>query len=338
MAIHKYGDITPIQQEYASKQFLKVYQPLAVTQRFAQAESLPKKNTQTMKWKRYLNLDVTTAAVSEGITPESQKLKTEVVTAVLKQYIYVLELTDVISDTHTDPILNIMVTRIGEAMANTIELITIEVLKSGTNVYYANNVASRSAVNNKISRGDLRNIVRGFDRALARPFTEIIAPTAKVSTHGVEAAFYAMAHTDLEPDIRDMTGFIPVVEYSSVERRTPGEIGACERIRFVLSPNFKPWEKAGTSGTTFLSGGIPVTAADNADVYPVIVVGRDAYASVRLQGRGAVETYVLNPGQARGGDPAAQRGSVANKVWYTAVILNQVWMARLEVACTANAS
>ena len=67
MALSKYGDITSIQQEYANKEFLTVFQPATVTQRFGKSDSLPKKNTRTMTWKKYANLAVTTAPVAEGV-------------------------------------------------------------------------------------------------------------------------------------------------------------------------------------------------------------------------------------------------------------------------------
>jgi N4-gp56 family major capsid protein len=44
---------------------------------------------------------------------------------------------------------------------------------------------------------------------------------------------------------------------------------------------------------------------------------------------------VLNPGTPSKSDPMGQRGYVSWKAYFTAVILNQNWMARLEVAVTA---
>jgi N4-gp56 family major capsid protein len=43
---------------------------------------------------------------------------------------------------------------------------------------------------------------------------------------------------------------------------------------------------------------------------------------------------VVNPKPAPG-DPLGQRGSVGWKAWTGCVILNDAWMARLEVAATA---
>ena len=49
----------------------------------------------------------------------------------------------------------------------------------------------------------------------------------------------------------------------------------------------------------------------------------------------AVEPTVLRPGVKDKADPLGQRGYVGWKTWFAAVILNQVWMARLECAVTS---
>lgn len=332
--MNKESDISQRTELYAVTQLLKVLQPMLVTQRFAQVDNQPKRNSRVRKWRRYLSLATTTAPLAEGVTPESQKLEHEDVETTLHQYGGVIGTTDVVQDVVEDPILKVMSMRLGEQAAQTIELLTIETLKAGTNAFYSSAVASRTLVNSKINRGDLRRVVRNLDRNLAKPITTIIKPSAKISTSGVEGAFFAMGHTDLEPDIRDITGFKTIVEYSNPTQAVAGEIGAVERIRFILTQNFTPWEGVGVSGSTFLTGGVSGTG--KADVYPVIIVGRDAYAVVRLQGSQSFKMYVQNPGISRGGDILGQRGQIGWKTWYASAILNENYMARLEVAATAN--
>ncbi|MCD2476522.1 N4-gp56 family major capsid protein, partial [Staphylococcus aureus] len=70
------------------------------------------------------------------------------------------------------------------------------------------------------------------------------------------------------------------------------------------------------------------------DVYPIVIVGQDAYGTVALKGATAITPMVLNPGTPRGGDPLGQRGTVGWKTYFTAIRLNEAWMARLEVAVT----
>jgi len=58
----------------------------------------------------------------------------------------------------------------------------------------------------------------------------------------------------------------------------------------------------------------------------------DAFASVALKGADSMKPMVLNPDTISKSDPMGQRGYVSWKTWFTAVILNDLWMARLEVA------
>ena len=62
--------------------------------------------------------------------------------------------------------------------------------------------------------------------------------------------------------------------------------------------------------------------------------GRDAYGIVPLKGKSAMTPMVVNPKPAAG-DPLAQRGTVGWKLWTETVILQQAWMAVLEVGATA---
>ena len=76
------------------------------------------------------------------------------------------------------------------------------------------------------------------------------------------------------------------------------------------------------------------TTGVNADVYPVIFLAQDCFAQVPLKGDEAITPMVLNPGKPSKSDPMAQRGYVSWKTYYAAVILQDLWMARLEVAVT----
>lgn len=342
MVINKSGDISQRTAVLASGRLLKVGQPLLTTQRFGQSEDQAKKSGKVRVWRRYNSLPLTSAPMAEGITPPGQQISYTDYQAVLQQYGDVVWITDVIQDTHEDPVLKEMMARCGEQAAQIIEMVTIDVLKAGTNVVYAGGVATRGAVVGTVSRGDLRKIVRGFHRAHASPISRIVSPTQNVSTSGVEQGFYAMAHTDLESDIRNVSGFKTVVEYSNPGQALPGECGAIEKIRFILTAMWKPWLSAGANtasgdgANARLAGGTaPGAGAVACDVYPIVVVARDAYAIVRLQGMSAVSVYVGNP-KSTGSDPLAQRGYVGWKTWYASAILNDLWLCRYEVACTAN--
>jgi len=335
-----YGEIEPRVGIQAVARLLKVGQPLLVTQRFAQMEDAKRRAGNTIKWRRYHAFTVSTAPLAEGVPPSVQPLRKTDYTAVLRQYGAVCELSDVCYDLHEDNALGVCIDRCGEQMAQTVETLTIDVLKAGTNVYYASGAASRVALAAAVSRSDLRLVARGFDRDDGMPISRIVSPTPNVATRGVEASYFAMCHTDLKADIRNITGFTSYVEYGNPGERLPGEVGAVEDFRFICTRMFTPWLAAATTASTqstFLSNGSK-TDSGSADVYPIICVARDAYGVVRLQGRKAVGIQVLQPNKARGGDPLGQKGTVGWKTYYAAAILNEDWVARLEVNCTASPS
>jgi N4-gp56 family major capsid protein len=92
---------------------------------------------------------------------------------------------------------------------------------------------------------------------------------------------------------------------------------------------FEPFPDAGGAKGTMLS-----TSGVNADVYPILYLGRDAYGIVALKGVYAVTPMVVNA-KPSDSDPMAQRSHASWKTMQTAVILNDAWMLRVEVAATA---
>ena len=280
-----------------------------------------------MKFRRYNALPNTPQALTEGVTPTGQTLTVTDVTATLSQFGDRVTITDVILDTHEDQTLNEAVNLLGEQAAQMIEKMRFGVLKAGTNVLFANG-AARAAVNTAISINLQRRAVRALKRQNARFITSIVRSTPSYGTENVAPGYVALIHPDLEADVRQLTGFVPAEKYGSM---TPweNELGKCEDVRYVSSTIFEPWADAGGLKGTMLS-----TTGTNADVYPVLFVGRDAYAIVALKGMFALTPMVVNP-KPSDSDPLAQRGHVGWKAMQTAVILNDSFMIRAEVAATA---
>jgi N4-gp56 family major capsid protein len=201
------------------------------------------------------------------------------------------------------------------------------ILRAGTNVFYANG-ASRSAVNTVLTLNKQRAVTRALAAQKALKITRMLKSGPEYGLSAVEAAYVAVAHTDLDSDIRNLTGFIPVAKYGSRQPISEHEIGSVEQVRYILSPDLDPFADAGgLDGNVVLS-----TTGTNADVYPILYFGQDAFAQVPLKGEEAIVPMVLNPGTPSKSDPMGQRGYVSWKAWYAAVILNDLWMARLEVA------
>lgn len=321
-----YGDITPRTAAYVAVELLKRAMPYLCLEKFGQAKSLPGNKTQSMKFRRYNSLGLRTTPLTEGVTPASDKLTATDITATLQQYGGLVEITDVIADTHEDPILQEAVAVIGEQAAKTVETLRYNVLKACSNVFYANSVASRTLVASAFTRADQRKVVRALERQEAQFITNIVKSTPSFNTESILPAFAAVTHVDLTSDIRSLSGFTSVADYGKLGS-WESEIGACEDVRYLKSTIFTPYPGAGASTSTLIATG------GKADVYPVMIFGKDSFGLIALKGKYAITPIVINPVPSKS-DPLGQRGSVSWKTMQTTVILNDAWMAVLETGAT----
>lgn len=322
-----YGSISPRTAAYAAKELLKRAFPFLQFEKFGQARPLPSKSSKVIKFRRYEALSSAINALSEGVTPNAKDLTVTDVTATLGQYGDRVIISDVVQDTHEDPVLREAIDILGEQAAIMLEKVRFAVLNAGTNVFYSNGSA-RTDVNTAITLNAQRKVTRALKQQNARPITTVVKSSPNYGTDAVAPAFVGICHPDLEADIRNLAGFVPTERYGSFAP-FEGEIGKVEDVRYVSSTVISSWADGGGAKGTMLS-----TTGVNADVYPVLYVGRDAYGIVPLKGKDAITPMVVNP-QPSDSDPLAQRGHVGWKAYQTAVILNDLWMARLECAVTA---
>jgi N4-gp56 family major capsid protein len=119
-------------------------------------------------------------------------------------------------------------------------------------------------------------------------------------------------------------------KYSQYNTVSDYEIGKFQDIRVILSPQLDPFWGAGSADVT----GVLSRDGANVDVYPILMVGQDAYGVVPLRGMDSANVTIKNP-VATYEDPLAQRGFASWKMWYVATRLNEEWMVRIEAAASA---
>jgi len=324
-----YGDIDQRTAGYAAAEMLRHAEPFIILSKMGLTKPMPRNKAEKIIFRRAVPLPPALTPVVEGVTPTAQKISYEDVEVTLKQYGRPIEITDKVTMLSEDPVMDTATMLAGEQAGATIEQVLYGVLKAGTNVIYANG-ASRSAVNTALSLNKQRAATRVLAKQKARKMTRMLASGPQYAVQAVEAAYIAVAHTDLDSDIRNLTGFVPVAKYGQRQPINEHEIGSVEQVRYVLSPDLAPWADAGGAKGSMVS-----TSGTSADVYPILIFGQDAFAQVPLKGAEAITPMVLQPSTPRGGDPMGQRGYVSWKAWYAAVILNDLWMVRLEVSVTA---
>jgi N4-gp56 family major capsid protein len=328
--ITTFGDISPRVGIYAVANFLEHAQRVQILEKFGRVEAIPKNKGQMAKFRRFVPFEINTTALVEGVTPAPNSLQYEDVTSIISQYGAWVSFTDVIMDTHEDPNLQKITMGLGEQAAAIKEAIIWNELLGGTNVIYSGTATQRSEVEAPISEDELVAAQRFLKANKAKTLTRMLKAGTGVATEPVAPGFLAFGNTNLEPDFRALNEFVVREKYSQYSPVSDYELGKFQDIRVILSPDLDPFWAAGSGDVT----GVLSRDGANVDVYPVIVMGADAFGVVPLRGMDSATVTVKNPTPTYE-DPLAQRGFASWKMWYAVVRLNEEWMVRIEAAASA---
>jgi N4-gp56 family major capsid protein len=320
------GDISNRTAAYVVADLLERANAHVTLGKFGKLKPLPKNETKSITFRRYEHIPIDTTSLVEGVTPAAVKLTYTDYTATISQYGKRIEISDVVMDTHQDPILSESKDVLADQAMYTMETLRYNKVKAGSNVLYSNGT-QRTDVNTALSLAVLRKAIRALERQDAKRFTSILKSSANYDTHPVQASYWAVVHPDLRHDIEDIPGFVGVEKYGA-GGAVENEIGAVNGVRFVWSTLFTAFADGGGAA----SGNYVSTTGTSADVYPVLIFGKDAWFDIPLTGTSIVP-MVVNP-KPSDSDPMGQRGHVSVKYYWTGLITNDSWMIRIEVAAS----
>lgn len=269
--------------------------------------------------------------VTEGVTPAAETMTPQDVSVTMQQYACLYSYTDKTADLYEDDIPEEMKTQTGERMGLVREMIRFGAMKACTNAFYSGGT-TRATVAAVVTLNFLRKIAQGLLANHGKMKNKVLAAGTAYDTSAVEAGFIVFCHTDLEPDIRDLPGFVPTAKYANRAVLNEYELGTCERFRFITSPELASYADAGAAiaGTSLYS-----TTGTLADVYPMIVCGADGTFDIALRGSKSFNLSVIPHTQKDKSDILGQRGYVGASFWSAALITNNGWMAVGEVARTS---
>jgi N4-gp56 family major capsid protein len=217
-----------------------------------------------------------------------------------------------------------------------------------TNVRYATATAgggaNDSAVTSAITLNDIKYSVNQLDRWSAMKFTPDGFGSQNVGSSPIRASYYGICHSDVEPDIRSLTGFVSVETYGGYTQTMPFEIGHVGGVRFC-STEIIPVSTAITGASTAAGSQVlrGVGANGGYDVYSTYIYGKEAVGSVGLGNMHATTSYEMydpaNPpavelitkglGQV-GTDLYNEISSAAWKAWFAGKVLNANWGVKIR--------
>jgi N4-gp56 family major capsid protein len=154
--------------------------------------------------------------------------------------------------------------------------------------------------------------------------TSMFTGTRYIDTKTIPSARFAFISNALLPmleqvkDFNNQPAWVPVEQYAAGGYTHPKEVGKIGNFRFVVVPEALYWGGAGAAPG---QNSIHRATNNKLDVYPILVIGEDAFTTIGFQtnGRdGKIKVMTKMPGleTASFDDPYGSRGFTSMQWWY----------------------
>ncbi len=292
--------------------------PNLVYTKFGQVRDIPRNaGTNTIKFRKYTALSAATTALTEGTTPTGSQLAVTDITADVLQYGDYVTVSDIVTYESQDAVLTETAQMQGEQVGLTLDTLCRDTLAAGSTVQYADNRANRYLIiaSSLITANEIREAVATLGGNNAKKITSIVGPDGGFNTSPINAAYIGIVSPKTVYTLKGLTGWVPVEQYANKADIMPGEAGALDEVRFIVSTQAKYWAAA--------------TASAAVDVYATLILAREAYGISHISGE-ALQFITKPLGSAGTADPLNQRATAGWKATFVAKILDDNYMLRLE--------
>lgn len=288
--------------------------PLLLHALWGQKKSVAQKQGDQVIFTRFESLPKGTL-LAEGVNPTPQRLERTTTTATLHTYGAYVEITDEVETQGPDNTLLEASDVLGESAGETIDEVVMEELHSTTSIYYAGTAGGATVTTiddadmTAAAAGDLDAIILALQENKAKYITEMINASTGVGTESVDPAYVGITSPRGGKKIAALTGFTKAKDYANTGTLLPGEIGSYDNIRVCVTTEAKVYTGEGAS---------------SADVYSLLVLGKNAYGVLDLSGK-AMEN-IVHPKTDGTGGPLDMFGTSGWKAVTCAKILNDNFM------------
>ena len=281
-----------------------------VHDQFGQKRPIPANGGKTIEFRKFSPLAKATNPLTEGVTPNGNKLNVSAITATVSQYGDYIVQSDILELTALDNTILEATKILGKQAGVTLDTVVRNVLIAGTNVNYAPKVVDgkETAVTSRASLDATAKLtVKQIQKAVAK-LRANNAPT-------ISGDYVAIVHPYVAYDLMRDPEWIEAHKYATPDNLYTGEIGKIGGVRFVQS----------SEAAILFGEGCPTGLG----VFCTLVFGDGAYGVTEITG-GGLQTIVKQKGSAGTADPLDQRSSVGWKALKTAERLVENYMVRIE--------
>ena len=305
----------------------------------------------SVKWRRIENMTAATTALSEVTGTAAAFLGRSAVqptitdlTVAMAKYGNAILTTEEVDLYNVNSKTAQLMDTLGANAGESINTLMRDIFDGATTIVrYASGVASDSLVTAAMTLNDIKYSVNQLNRNSAMHFTPMGNGSTNIGTSPIRSGYYGITHPDVEEDIRDLTGFIPVEQYGGYTSTEPYEFGSVGGVRWC-STEISTID-LGASGLS--NNALRMTSGD-VDVYSSFIYGKEAVGSVGLGNMHAttssemynprkppaVELIVHQPGSSGIFDMYNEMGSIAWKAFFAGKILNGNWIAKVRTGAS----
>lgn len=196
----------------------------------------------------------------------------------------------------------------------------------------------------KINYKLIQSVVKRLTKYNVPKMKKMVTGLLEYKTTPIPDCYVAICGPDVKMDIENIIRSTPkndefafkgVEQYAKGTQVFNGEFGCVGDIRFVCYDKMFVEEGVGAAVDGGYVGGLSHTN-NKFDVFPILIIGQDSFATIRLQGMGAFEFNSMSPKQALSMEnPYANKGFFSYKFWYGSAILRPERVLRINVLATA---
>jgi len=223
--------LTNEMKTYYSDYLIDLAEPELVHDQFGQKHPIPQNGGKQIEFRKFDSLPKALTPLTEGVTPDGQKMSMSVITATVSQYGGYIELSDILLLTAIDNNLVQATEMLASQAGRTLDTITREVLNGGTNVCYAAGKEDRSELVGGESTGNTYLTVDDIKKAVR---------ALKVQNAvRINGDYVAIIHPDCAYDLTNDNDWKYPHQYVDTQNMYSGEIGKIAGCRFVETTEAK---------------------------------------------------------------------------------------------------
>ncbi len=294
----------------------------------AQVKTIPtRSNAKTSYAYRYKNILPATTPIAEyngSNIKAPNKIVREEVSYDVGHYGDYIVFTDELDLYDFDNIRTSFMDVLGDQAGITVDTIRRDTLRGGTNVVYADGVASRAALAaapSPLTAADYKVMTLKLKNQRAKKFKRVVVGSVKVGTTPIRSAYLGIISPEVTEDLRELTGWKNVEDYADYSKAiSEDEVGSFGDFRHLESTNNEPIDESGTN------------------IFISYFFGENAYCTTTLRGKKGIETKYKALGSAGAEDPLDQYGTMGWKAICGCAILNEAWLIRAESTASVEDS